>query len=250
MRVSFLIRSGAAALGVLLVAGFSQGATQSSRAIWQIYEPGKPRVVVINPPDCPLRISSIDTDRLSLLHLDLGVVVVNRGERPITYYAIRYSEYTAQGRDMSGSVASGMGIIGSSTPNLGSGQSDENELGVWDSCQGIDRVEVTLDFVEFADRTTWGPDLHKNAQLLAGMRAGAREAQAYLKHVFQFAGDYGLASALAAEHLPIEPPKKSRPEWIRGFRIGSDTIKSRVKKAVERAGSEAATKVLNQPLEL
>ena len=70
-----------------------------------------------------------------------------------------------------------------------------------------------------------------------------------MKHVFQFARDYGLASALAAEHLPLEPPKESRPEWIRGFTLGSDNIKLRVKKAVESEGSEEAARVLNQPLE-
>jgi len=142
-----------------------------------------------------------------------------------------------------------MGVIGSSTPNLGSGQSSEEVLGALDSSQAIERVEVAVDFVEFADRTTWGPDRYRNAQILAGMRAGAREAQAYLKHVFQFAGDYGLASAVAAEHLPLEPPKESRPEWIRGFRLGTDTIRTRVKQAMESKGTEAAGKILNQPLD-
>ena len=228
-RVGLLIRSGVAALGILLVAVSSRGASHSSGAISQTDAP-KPRVVVINPPDCPLRISSIDSDRLSAFHLELGVVVVNLGVRPITSYAIRYSE---SGKcPASGVIACHMGVIGSSASNLGAGQSSEEVLGALDSSQAIESVEVAVDFVEFEDRTTWGPDQYRNAQILAGMRAGAREAQAYLKHVFQFAGDYGLASALAAEHLPIEPPKKSRPEWIRGFRIGSDTIKSRVKKAV------------------
>ena len=246
-RVGLLIRSAVAALGVLLVAVSSRGASHSSGAIGQSGEPGKPRVVVVNPPDCPLRISSIDSERLSAFHFTLGVVVVNAGTRPITAYAIRYSE---SGKcPVSGFVAHYMGVIGSSASNLGSGQSSEALLGGLDSSQAIESVEVAVDFVEFADRTTWGPDLRKNAQTLAGMRAGAREAQAYLKHVFQFAKDYGLVSALAAEHLPLELPKGSGPEWIRGFRLGSDNIKSRVKKAVENEGSEAAARVLNQPLE-
>jgi len=220
--------------------------------------------VVINPPDCPLRISSIDTDRLSAFHFDLGVVVVNRGERPISYYSITYSLYSGQSRDISGTVATGMGVIGSSAPNLGSGQSHEKELGVIDSleassnlrglhqaqrCGAIDHVEVAVDFVEFVDRTTWGPDLGKNAQILAGMRAGAREAHAYLKGVFESGGDSGLASATAAEHLPLEPPKNSGPEWKRGFRLGTDTIRTRVKQAMESKGTEAAAKILNQPLD-
>src|SRR5262245_44813979 len=118
-RVGLLIRSGVAALGILLVAVSSQGANHSSVAIGQTGEPRKPRVVVVNPTDCPLRISSIDSDRLSAYHLELGVVVVNLGVRPITSYAIRYSE---SGKcPVSGVVACYMGVIGSSTPNLGSG---------------------------------------------------------------------------------------------------------------------------------
>jgi hypothetical protein len=203
--------------------------------------------VVVDPPDCPLRISSIDSQRLSAYHFDLGVVVVNAGLRPITSYAITYS---LSGKcPVSGFVASDMGVIGSSSSNLGSGQSGEEELGGLDSSQPTERVEVAVDFVEFADRTTWGPDLRRNAQRLAGTRTGAREAQAYLKGIFQSGGDYGLASAVSAEHLPLEPPEASGPEWKRGFTHGSDTIKWRVKKAIESEGSEAAAKILNQPLE-
>ena len=65
---------------------------------------------------------------------------------------------------------------------------------------------------------------------------------------FPVCAGLGLASAVAAEHLPIEPPKESGPEWMRGFSLGSDNIKSRVEKAVESEGSEAAARVLNQPL--
>ena len=47
--VGLLIRSGVAALGILLVAVSSRGATNSSGANGQTHEPGKPPVVVVTP---------------------------------------------------------------------------------------------------------------------------------------------------------------------------------------------------------
>jgi len=174
---------------------------------------------------------------------------VNAGLRPITFFAVRYREYSGKSQVASGFVANDRGVIGFTAPNLGPGQSDEVALGGEHSPQATERVEVAVDFVEFADRTTWGPDLYKNSRLLVGMRAGAREAQAYLKGILQSGGDYGLASATAAEHLPLEPPKNSDPEWERGFRLGKDTIQRRVRQAMESTGREAAAKILNKPLD-
>jgi len=242
------IRLGVGAFGLLLVAVCS-GATPPSGAIRETDKAGKPLVVVLNAPGCPLLISSTDSERLSAYDFNLGVVVVNAGLRPITFLAIRYCEYSGQSQVGSGFVGTAKGVIGSTSPNLGPGQSDEEELGGEHSQQAIERVEVAVDFVEFADGTTWGPDLYKNSRLLAGMRAGAREARAYLKGIFQYGGDYSLASATGAEHLPLEPPKNSDPEWERGFGLGKDTIQRRVRQAMEGTGREAAAKILNQPLD-
>jgi hypothetical protein len=205
--------------------------------------------VVLNPPGCPLLISKTDTDQLTAYDLTFFVVVVNTGLHPITFYTIKYWEYSRESRMGSGSVSTAMGVIGSTTPNLGPGETSEAGLGGTSSPQPMDRVEVAVDFVEFADGTRWGPDYSRSAQTLAAMRAGAREAQAYLKGVFQFGGDSGLASAMAAKHLPLEAPKNSKFEWERGFTQGRDAIQRRVRQAMDAGGGDAVARILEQPLD-
>src|SRR5579862_8349013 len=107
-HAGLLIRPGFATLGILLVTVSSRGATHSFGAVGQTDEAGKPRVIVLNPSDCPLLISSIDSTRLSAYHFDLGVVVVNTGVLPITSYAIRYSEHSGQSLVGSGFVGADM----------------------------------------------------------------------------------------------------------------------------------------------
>jgi hypothetical protein len=248
-RVGIPIRSGVAALGILLVAMSSSAAPNILAAPRQADSGLKPSVVIVSPPDCPLRISITGSSRLSSHVFDLDVLLANSGVLPITGYMITHSEYDGQSRVGSGSGGCFEGVLGSTDFPIGLGQSNEERLGIVFIGHAFDRVELAIDFIEFTDRTTWGPDQGRNAQILSGMRAGAREAQAYLRGVFQFAGSEGLTSALAAEHLPLGPPKNRDPQWERGFRTGADTIHTRAKQAMNDSNIDEVKSILNRPLD-
>jgi hypothetical protein len=250
-----LIRSGAVAVGTLLLALPPRAAVHSPGSIGQIDEHGKPQVSVVTPADCPLLISGVDDSLLTAPDFELSFSVLNIGARPITWYTVRFSQYRGQSPAGSGDTTSYWGVIGPSTFNFAPGQWKEEVLSAGGP-KAVDRVELAVDFVEFADRTTWGPDLDRSGQMLSGMRSGARIAQAYLKNSLEARGSFGLATVVSPEHLLLEPYENNEPseknddwrQWTRGYRLGRDTIQRRVKQALESGRVEAAAAVLNQPI--
>ena len=256
-RNGLLIRSGALTVAMFLLAAPLRAAARPPSPVGWTNESAKPRVLIVSLPGCPLLISGVDDSRLTAHHLELSFFVLNIGAQPITSYTIRYSEYRGESPAGSGDTSSSWGVLGPKTFNFPPGQWNDEVIGVTNEPEAIDRVELAVDFVEFTDRTVWGPDLDRNGQMLAGMRDGAAAAQAYLKQTLEARGSIGLMTAIVAEHLPLEPDQNNErsvknsdwQQWIRGYRLGRDTIKRKVKQAMESGGGSAAAAVLNQPID-
>ena len=67
----------------------------------------------------------------------------------------------------------------------------------------IDSITVAIDFVEFEDGITWGPDIGKTKERLDSMRAGSRAAIGSLIKLMKTDGLPAVISILETESIDI-----------------------------------------------
>jgi hypothetical protein len=106
-----------------------------------------------------------------------------------------------------------------------------------------------VDFVEFTDGTTWGADACQSAELLAGQRAGAREARKLLREVFDTGGADAVIETLKSGLPRAEPPPDRSRVWRHGFGSGFGGYVSRIKRADEEWGFTEIEYALGRPID-
>lgn len=192
-----------------------------------------PQVLVQKQKNAPLRIVTVNGDSASrsIPHLDL--VVMNASTKPITAYAIRYDVITGKTRTTSVELSAAM----LSRSILQPGRSVQTDVGAGENhSDGIDQIVVLVDFVEFEDGSTWGPDTHYSAERLAGQRAGTREAARHLQKTLDSRGPRGVVEAIGGETLNIPQPVDRSEQWLEGFRTGIGFVQGRIKQAYTEGG--------------
>jgi hypothetical protein len=97
-------------------------------------------------------------------------------------------------------------------------------------------ITLAIDFIEFADGTTWGTDSFKVAERIAAQRYGARESVKHLLKIFNEGGAKAVMDALESGALNFSPPAGHSPEWNQAFANGKNVIRDRLKKAMEKGG--------------
>lgn len=113
------------------------------------------------------------------------------------------------------------------------------------------RVNISVDFVEFDDGTTWGADDSNSRDRLAGQRAGAKAERQRLKHLLKTKGTVAL-SDLPEGHDDAEPPPAAagRSEtWLHGYRGGVSAMRHRVRQALQAGNPKQAEGELNKPFD-
>jgi hypothetical protein len=94
---------------------------------------------------------------------------------------------------------------------------------------------LSLDFVEFTDGTTWGPDAYKTSEKLAGQRAGRGAAASHFSDQLKAGGPEKVIEAINLDSVPV-PEGRSR-EWQDGFQTGVGIVKNRLSAAREQGGA-------------
>jgi len=105
------------------------------------------------------------------------------------------------------------------------------------STQVRERFKLAVDFIEFTDGSTWGKDLSNSAQQIAGIKTGIKTILESLKEPNQQGGIEAVIKTLN-EIKELPPPDEERATWKRGFRIGANNIKSRLKRVYETEGKK------------
>lgn len=202
------------------------------------------RVSVREVSDAPLRIIAVDNNQVkSTPQLDL--VVVNISNKPISAYAIRYDVASGQ---TPGGVELSIAVLPRAI--LQPNQSALTDVGAGElRGDAIDSILVSLDFVEFTDGSTWGADIHKSAEKIAGQRAGARAALQYLLRISQSKGSSAILEAIEAEGFDSPIPPDHSPEWASGFQSGVGHIKGRLIQAYKEGGVASIESTLRQPID-
>jgi hypothetical protein len=105
----------------------------------------------------------------------------------------------------------------------------------------INTVRLAVDFVEFNDGTTWGPDAENSRDRLAGQREGAKLERQRLSQLLQVKGREALRSDLQTSDVKrVESLSKGNhtTQWVAGFRTGVNLMDRRLTLALASGGEE------------
>ncbi|HXU37815.1 MAG TPA: hypothetical protein VN937_15740 [Blastocatellia bacterium] len=205
------------------------------------------RTAVSPQPDAPLR--------LQILHPEStaddqyapkeDVVVANASGRDVSAYAIKY-DIVIGGELRPGGVE----LNQSTTANSLFRPGDTRTVTVGDAhySRPVERVVVSLDFVEFTDASTWGADTYSSKEVLAGLRAGARTMAKHLLGVLAEKGMNALSAELDQTGDDIGA-RDGSAKWQEGFQRGASFIKARAKHEIKTFSNAEVERVLALPID-
>ncbi len=216
-------------------------------------------VSIYPQPDSPLQISnviqrsekSMDNMGREWEKLIVNFTLQNVSDKTIRAYTLR--EFSREfdtdlGGVMSAYKLSGAGIF---KPNQFSNEQigeSSSTLVVPGSTQVQENFKLAVDFIEFTDGSTWGKDFSNSAQQLAGVKTGIKMILESLKEANQQGGIEAVIKTLN-EMKELSPPDERSATWKRGFRVGANSIKSRIKRAYETEGKKGAETALQKSLD-
>lgn len=203
-----------------------------------------PRIVVTEQPGSPLLILSTFIDASAPLKPRYGYSITNTSTKAIRAYAIQEKV----------SMDAGTPIVSTTWTNspavklfLKPHESRQNEGGRGRTYQAPPiKVEIVVDFVEFADGTRWGDDAGKYSEMLDGERAGGKAAMKKYREILAGKGFSELEQELANPNS-IQPLAPKSVDWSNGFTMGVNKVKRRLKEAQIKGGENETRRELDKP---
>jgi hypothetical protein len=232
-RVLFLVALMVLTAGVLIAA---KGSNSLGKKVWspRVFawrNPLRPPPKIDLRPDSPLVISNPRYYAFLSFGSGIGGVlrfeVTNRSNRIIHSYDCRY--YSP--------VPAGNGSYGSQPEQLFSGQSREDSL----SAHEYAPLTLTIDFVQFADGTTWFSGSPQSKVKPDGFKAGAKAAAKYLLTVMNRDGTQTVMDSLSRIHADVREPdgQITNPEFgLFGFYCGVTNIGVRLEHEYKNSGAQ------------
>jgi hypothetical protein len=199
-------------------------------------------VNVQRQPGAPLTFSSLVVESTNPREPKVSYFVTNSSGKAISAYVVRYIVSVDQSKDESSELHYGF----SSDSVLQVGRVETGSFEGREFAKTVDSLTLSLDFVEFTDGATWGADIFKSSEQLAGMRAGAEAELAGLKKVRLSDGMTGVQRILPSFEPSV--PKDHSSEWIKGFQSGAATTRARLLRARDRGGSSVLDKQMNEEI--
>lgn len=198
-------------------------------------------VEVISQPGCSLRISKAKDYTVDPKSPEVSYELENVGTKPIVAYTIHNS------LNCGNSTTDGFEInnILSRAKMIHPGESVERVLSGFGCSQAVDRVRLSIDFIEFRGSKTWGEDVYKSRQRLAGMRAGARNENIATKRIINAEGSVEIFNARQESNWII--PRNRTEQWVAGYRIGRNFRRNQIEKAFSEFGVQGIKDTLAQP---
>ena len=184
-----------------------------------------PSLAVQPQPDSPLRINILSYDSSDPRTPEITYEVINTSVKPVSAYTI--SQETVRGNEKSsGTLLSDLAL---SNVVLNPGQYFTESITYQPLSDKPSQVTLSVDFVEFNDGATWGPNLYKSNEMLAGQRAGAREARKQILTVYKAMGLQEALKHVEAHPTSDAPPPGFSPNWEDGFRHGYSFASTRLR---------------------
>jgi hypothetical protein len=244
------MRRFAVAIAVSLLAAAtarSQSVDQSLQAAPERAAREKPATRVHELADAPLKLTvTTKWATPDQEMLEVYFTATNVGSRPVRAYAVRVTrgvEIHEGGGCFFNNIERAAKVL---QPNQSVGRS------TWRPVPASDAetpVELTLDFVEFADGTVWWADSCQAAERLGGLRAGARAAKAHFKKKLDEKGVDDLVKKLYADDPALAPPEGHSDTWKAGFRGAINSFRERIRQANVEGGLPEVEAALKRPFD-
>jgi hypothetical protein len=109
------------------------------------------------------------------------------------------------------------------------------------------KVKLRLDFVEFADGTTWGKDSYHYHDMVLGFRAGMLAAT---QKLLTLAATHDVTSLLKSDLVDLVPTQKISENWLSEFKHGVQEIQSKLRKANNNQQAKEILWSISQELKL
>jgi hypothetical protein len=209
-------------LGILSICSwiFTSGAVTQS-----------PKLAIENQPDSPLQISSFQIESTDLeISTRVTLMLKSTSIKPIRAFAITSSV---------GKGKTGVVLITTNTDEQMWQLNETRPIQIGKSRDEITSgIKLSIDFVEFADGSAWGPDSFDSADSLAGERAGLRASLQPLTEILKTKGFSGLMQSVSSTISNIPIPEGRSLSWERGFQRGAGKVLERLNRAYKKGGQE------------
>lgn len=219
--------------------------TLTSRTFLAANKPQLVNVEVQSQVGSPLSIGQIRPFASDPKQPTFGYEVSNLSDKPISAYAIRHD--VALGKTQT----SGVMLISfwSISSLLYPQAKNVEDFGGTTYGVAVNKITLSVDYVEFADGSTWGPDTFKASQRLAGKRAGGRLSLKNLRDKFKARGVASVLEGIEQE-LNLAPPPDKSDIWKEGFKEGTNLVRLRIQHAKSKGGLSAVEAELLQPFDV
>jgi hypothetical protein len=115
------------------------------------------------------------------------------------------------------------------------------------SSEPIERVRISIDFVEFVDGTTWGPNTTNAAERLAAHHVGWRAERDRLLNLLEEGGTTAVITDIEPDDIQITPPSGHSAHWEGGYRLGVRHYRHDLRHAYSQQGVAAMETLLRHP---
>jgi hypothetical protein len=237
-------------IAALLVAGsfwFAKQPTRAFRMSQEVRLGDQTPNIIITSPQAPLQILSTWIANAKPQDFRLVLQVQNQSGKGIRAFAINSHVATSKRQN-------GHSQFQNLTQRTAVWQPTEiRSIEVSDSLDDqIRSIRLTVDFVEFTDGSTWGPDSENSRDLLSGEREGAKFEKQRLRKLMETKGLKALTSdAEMGDGNKSEPAAENghSVKWQEGFRYGVNAIRRRLKNTIASGNKEQIKAELSRPFD-
>lgn len=207
-----------------------------------------PKISIKKQDDSPLVISSAFVDSTDAFKPSYRYVITNISNKPIRAYAIRHdATFGKENAKSSGSTLSHLISIDLLlAPNMFRHEAEGNSTRY---TSAVTEIELSIDFVEFADGSSWGDDYFKSAENLAGQRAGGKAAIKYFGEKIKLNGIDALNGEIEKENIILSNKLNTSKIWQHGFQTGVGIVRQRLKEANYKGSLDAIKQELEKPFD-
>lgn len=210
--------------------------------------PNRAQVSINTKGDAPveLRVANPESAGVDENEPEVTIVITNTSNKCVSAYAIKH-EVGLNGQLRRSGVE--LAWVSNAQSLLRPGDSRTVDIGGARYSLPIERLVVSVDFLEFTDGTTWGPDTYSSREVLAGLRTGAKTAAKQWRQVLAAQGATGFARELERADDDSSIPLCESLKWREGFKQGIILIKERVKREARDFSPTEIERVLSQPID-
>jgi hypothetical protein len=181
----------------------------------------------------PMRINILKVDTEDSYSPQVEFSVTNISEQSISAYSISYEAKVGN------SSVGGMTLTNNQENILYPSQSRTETInGLPKSSEPISHIMLMVDYVEFTNNLSWGPDTYQSAELLDGQRTGMSAERNYLSELLKTRGPASVIEAYNNEEDRVIFPKQHSQKWLEGFRSGKATVRSRLQHSIKTGTSD------------